>query len=570
MVQLHDPDERQLARIGYKQELRREFTQWSTLSYAISVLGVLGSQPATYGVPIAVGGPSTSIYAWAIGSIMAYIIATSVAELVSAYPTAGGMYFVTKHVVPDRHVALWAWIIGWCNLLGQAAGVASIGYTIGQMILAAASMNSGLLGDSYIYSPKPWHTVLVAVGSLAVFAMNCSFTTKKLHQTILWFAPFNILATIGICIALLVLTSQKQGLAAHSFVWADVRDQSGWGSTAFSFMLGFLNVAWVMTDYDGTTHMSEETHDAAVRGPQSIRYAIIVSGLLGLLLNITFTYCLTENYMEDIVGSPTGLPVAQIFLNAGGRAGGTFMLFCVILVQFMTGVSAMLANARMVYAFARDEALPFSHLWSRVNEITGTPVNAVGFVFVFCACLNLIGIGSTQTITAIFNLCAPCLDLSYIAVIFARLVYTTGTSPEVNFVPGPEKIPYGLGRIANIIAILWVLAISVVLFFPPARPVTATNMNYAIVVAGIVALVSVGWYWLPKYGARGKYTGPRTQDDLLDHLPAQQRDPPAYEASSSTDHHRSDVRRPTNVDDLEFVRQMGSSGSDEENLKPKK
>lgn len=77
----------------------------------------------------------------------------AVAELVSAYPTAGGMYFVTKHVVPEKHVAIWAWIIGWCNLLGQAAGVASIGYTIGQMILAAASMNSGLLGDSYTYSP---------------------------------------------------------------------------------------------------------------------------------------------------------------------------------------------------------------------------------------------------------------------------------------------------------------------------------------------------------------------------------------------------------------------------------
>jgi amino acid transporter len=49
----------------------------------------------------------------------------SVAELVSAYPTAGGMYYVTKHVVPPEHVAAWAWIIGWCNFLGQAAGVAS-------------------------------------------------------------------------------------------------------------------------------------------------------------------------------------------------------------------------------------------------------------------------------------------------------------------------------------------------------------------------------------------------------------------------------------------------------------
>jgi len=66
----------------------------------------------------------------------------SVAELVSAYPTAGGMYFVTKHVVPPKHVAIWSWVIGWCNFLGQAAGVASLAFSISQMILATAVMHS--------------------------------------------------------------------------------------------------------------------------------------------------------------------------------------------------------------------------------------------------------------------------------------------------------------------------------------------------------------------------------------------------------------------------------------------
>ena len=79
---------------------------------------------------------------------------TSVAELVSAYPTAGGMYFVTKHVVPPEHVAIWAWVIGWSNFLGQICGVASLAYSIAQMILAGASMNSGLKPDgTYAYSP---------------------------------------------------------------------------------------------------------------------------------------------------------------------------------------------------------------------------------------------------------------------------------------------------------------------------------------------------------------------------------------------------------------------------------
>jgi amino acid transporter len=84
---------------------------------------------------------------------MSAVIASSVAELVSAYPTAGGIYFVTKHVVPPEHVAIWGWVIGWANFLGQAAGVASLAYTIGQMVLAAASMNSGIVETGYQYSP---------------------------------------------------------------------------------------------------------------------------------------------------------------------------------------------------------------------------------------------------------------------------------------------------------------------------------------------------------------------------------------------------------------------------------
>jgi amino acid transporter len=78
---------------------------------------------------------------------------SAVAELVSAYPTAGGMYFVTKHVVPKEHVAIWAWIIGWCNFLGQAAGVASLAYTIAQMILAAVVMNSTFENGAYSFAP---------------------------------------------------------------------------------------------------------------------------------------------------------------------------------------------------------------------------------------------------------------------------------------------------------------------------------------------------------------------------------------------------------------------------------
>ncbi|KAL5354185.1 polyamine transporter tpo5 [Pseudogymnoascus australis] len=500
MATMHDDDERLLAQIGYEQKFTRHFTKYSTLSYAVSVLGVLGSVPATFGSPLSLGGPAAAVWAWAFGSLMAQCISMSVAELVSAYPTAGGMYFVTKNVVPPKHSALWSWVIGWCNFLGQTAGVASVAYTVAQQILAAVSMNSRFDGKAYAFSPSALQTVLLSMAVLVITGIICSLTTRNLHNIILWFAPINVIASVSICVTLLVLTPNLQ---PASWVFGHFTNGSGWGTT-FSFFLSFLSVAWVMTDYDGTTHMSEETHDAAIRGPQAIRWAVTISGLVGWMLTVTLCFCTTD--LDAIINTPTGMPAAQIFLNAGGKSGGTAMWFFVILVQFFTGCSAMLADTRMAFAFARDNALPFSTFWSTVNPRTNTPINAVWLVVAFAVVLNCIGIGSTETIIAIFNITAPALDLSYVAVILARNIY----SSQIDFRPGPYVLGW-MRKPLNGIAVTWVFFISVVLLFPTIRPVTAENMNYASVVGAAIALFAWGWWWA---GARNKYSGPITKDIL--------------------------------------------------------
>jgi amino acid transporter len=90
---------------------------------------------------------------------------------------------------------------------------------------------------------------------------------------------------------------------------------------------------------------------------------------------------------------------------------------------------------------------------------------------IFSSALNLIAIGSTETATAIFNITAPALDVSYISVILAHMIY----KHRVKFIEGP----FTLGRWGtpiNIISVMWVIFISTVLFFPPTKPVTAANM----------------------------------------------------------------------------------------------
>jgi hypothetical protein len=182
-----------------------------------------------------------------------------------------------------------------------------------------------------------------------------------------------------------------------------------------------------------------------------------------------------------------------------------------------------------------------------------TPVNAVWFVVFFSICLNCIAIGSTQTATAIFNITAPALDISYIAVILAHQIW----KKKIRFVHGPVTLGKW-GTPINYIAIVWVFFISVVLFFPPHKPVTPANMyapltllyptlldweiadrvfrNYAVCVAAFIGLFSMSWWWIsarryashplstsrhreietnvPPLNVFRVYTGPRTKDLL--------------------------------------------------------
>jgi amino acid transporter len=126
---------------------------------------------------------------------------------------------------------------------------------------------------------------------------------------------------------------------------------------------------------------------------------------------------------------------------------------------------------------------------------------------ILCCLLNLIALGSPQTINSIFGITAPALDCSYMAVVALRLYYADHKKSKVI-----RKGPFTLGRYQkpiNYIALVWTVFVTVVLFFPTANPVTALNMNYAVVVAGAIGIFAMSWWWL---GARKTYVGPRVDE----------------------------------------------------------
>ncbi|KDE07288.1 hypothetical protein MVLG_02508 [Microbotryum lychnidis-dioicae p1A1 Lamole] len=492
-------DEAELARMGYRQEFKREFTNLSTISFAFSIMGVASSVATTFNTPFLLGGPSSVVWCWFLGSFMCFCLGTSIAEIVSAYPTNGGLYSASAYLVPRKYKAITGWVVGWLNLLGQVAGVASTEYGLAQMILSAASLSTE---GRFVATTA--QTYAVFLGLLIIHGLINSAGTRFLAKVTQTFVFCNLGSCLAIIIALLVTTKEKH---TASYVFTSTINGSGWSSQGLVFLLGLLSVQWTMTDYDATAHISEEVKRASIAAPVAIFVAVIGTGIVGWIYNVVYVLCSGDISRFD--GSIYA-PAQIIFDNVGPRGFYALWTF-VCLTAFQVVATAMQANARTFHAFSRDHGLPDRGLFARLSK-QRIPVFSVWLVAFISALMVLLSFASIVAVSAVFALCAMALDTSYVIPIALKMWFRD--HPEVNYKPGPFDLGRGpLMYIVNLIAIFWTTFVVIILALPTIMPVTAANMNYASAVTGGVMILSLIWYFA---GGRKHYTGPRNliQEEL--------------------------------------------------------
>jgi amino acid transporter len=245
--------------------------------------------------------------------------------------------------------------------------------------------------------------------------------------------------------------------------------------------------------------MTEETHDAARSGPRGIVMSIVVSLFAGWVLLIGVTFAI-QSY-SGALGSATGVPPAQIFIDAVGATGGRLLLLIAIGAQLFCGMSSITANSRMIYAFSRDGALPASAFWHRVNKRTRTPTNAIWLGAAGAFILGLPYLWNYAAYAAVTSIAVIGLYIAYVMPTFLRL------RQGENFKRGP----WHLGRWSRpigIIAVTWVGIITILFMLPQLSPITVATFNYTVVaVAAVIGFAGI--YWL--VSARHWFTGPKVQ-----------------------------------------------------------
>ncbi|KAL4784017.1 amino acid permease-domain-containing protein [Aspergillus varians] len=393
-----DADERVIMALGYKQEFKREFSLWTTFCVSFAVLGLLPSFASTIYYGMGYAGTAGMVWGWIIAMIFIQCVAMSMAELCSAMPTSGGLYYAAAVLAPPGYGPYAAWVTGWSNWLGQITAAPSVNYSLAAMILAAGSIqNPG-------YTPTNWQTFLLTTLIMIIHSVISSMPTKWVAEFNSWGSTFNMLALVAVIIAIPAGTSNTPKFTPSKEVWGTITNMTDYPD-GVAVLMTFVGVIWTMSGYDSPFHLSEECSNANVASPRAIVMTSGVGGLLGWFLQLIVAYTVVD--IDAVVNSDLGQPWASYLFQVMSRKGALAILALTIICGFSMGQGCMVAASRVTYAYARDDCFPLSNYWKRVNDTTQTPVNAViinailGILMCFLIFAGDVAIGALFSVGAI-------------------------------------------------------------------------------------------------------------------------------------------------------------------------
>src|SRR3954452_3645811 len=470
-------DTEQLHTLGYAQELRRGMRTFSNFAVSFTIISILSGCLTLFGFGMKVGGPAEMVWGWLVVGFFVTLVALGMAEVASSYPTAGGLYYWSAKLAKTNSAA-WSWFTGWFNLLGQVAVTAGIDF-------GAAFFLNAFLDLQFGFDARPWHTILLFALILLLHGALNQFGVRVvalLNDVSVWWHVIGVAVIVG------VLAFVPDNHQSASFVFGKFVNNTGWQSSLYVALIGLLLAQYTLTGFDASAHMTEETRDASRAGPRGIVMSILVSVVAGWILLIGLTFAI-QSY-DSATGTETGVPPAQIFIDAVGETGGKLLLLSAIGAQLFCGMASVTANSRMIYAFSRDGALPASAVWHRINPRTRTPTNAIWLAAAGAFILGLPYLWNNTAYAAVTSIAVIGLYIAYVLPTLLRLMQGEGF----------QRGPWHLGRWSRpigIVAVVWVCFITVLFMLPQVNPISRTTFNYTpvavLAVIGFAGIYCLGF-----------------------------------------------------------------------------
>jgi amino acid transporter len=485
-----DSDTQHLHKMGYAQELSRRMPLFSNFAISFSIICILAGGITSFQLGFSSAGGFAIGVGWLIGAVFALIVACSMAQIASAYPTAGGLYHWSS-ILGGRG---WGWATAWINLLGLIFVIASV--NVGVYILFTSLILTNIFGIDVSH----WGLMQQAIGVILITGTQALFNhfgikvTTKLTD----FSGYLILVT-AVVLTVAMLYAAPSLDFSRLFTFTNDTGDVGGGvfpthtSALMAVMLGLILPLYTITGFDASAHTSEETVDAQRTVPKGMIHAVIWSGLFGYIMCCSFVLA-----MPDL--GKAAKDGGNVFFNLLSglhipTALKDLIYIAIVVANYLCALAGLTSTSRMCFAFARDGGLPFSDTLKKVNPHYRTPVASIWTV----AVLSFLATLYSPAFSALAAGCAVFLYISY-AMPVAAGFFAEGKS-------WTEFGPFRLGALSKLFAVITVIG-AIILLYVGTRPPNDILDSYAI---GALVLLIVGWFLLE----RRRFKGPPIGDAAI-------------------------------------------------------
>lgn len=512
-------DMQDLHKLGYAQQLFREMGGFSNFAISFSIISILTGAILLYGYGLGFAGPVINTYGWPLVSFFVLCIAASMAELASAYPTAGGLYFWAHRLGGRR----WAWVTAWFNMLGQIMITAGIDFAAAIYIAGALNRILGTGFDTTNTMTMVIVMIIIMIPQVLINIFGIKLTAKLSDFSVWWH-----IGGVAVMVLLLVIFGkfknefgflfQSQVTVnpndiAHSFAAGPFTFDSvmmklpgmtqlyATGGVVLAFTLGLLQAQWTYTGYDASAHVAEETVMARLNSAWGVFLSVAVSSIVGYIMLLTLTLHIPNGLagISDVIAAENSPAVLYvIYQNFDARIFSDIIAIIIGVAMWLCGLSSITSMSRMWYAFARDNGMPGSSLIKQIHPRLRTPVWAI---LITCALAVLLTVYSV-VYSVIVAVSTTALYLAYGIPIFLNLRNKLGKKGEYTT---PKTAPWslrGFGPVINVIALLWIIFITILFSIPPNE-----LAGWSIIILAIFMFI----YW--QLDAKKRFKGPTPTDE---------------------------------------------------------
>jgi amino acid transporter len=475
--------------MGYAQELSRSMSKFSNFAISFSIICILSGGINSFAQAISsVGGAGAGI-GWITGCIISGMFALSMAQIASAFPTAGGLYHWAS-ILGNR---FWGWLTAWLNLLGLITVLGAINIGTAYFFQGTFGSLFGTTGADGSVTPWPSSDLEIVTFVAIITAIQAVFNHVGIKATTFLtdISGYIIFATTAVLVIACLYYAPAIDIS-RLWTFTNYSGPAGGGifpqsdSIAYLFLLCLLLPVYTITGYDASAHTSEETKNAATSVPKGIVSAVFWSSLVGWVMICAIMLAIPDMNAGAAQGGLVFFKTMEAILPAGLR---TILYVGILITQLLCGLATVTSASRMLFAFSRDDGLPVgSKALATVSPKYRTPVNAIWTAAVLCILYVLLAMSIKVAETSIYfivvNSTLVFLFLSFtIPLVAAMMVYGTAKWPN----PGPWAMSAGVYKLVTVLS---VVGMGIILFIAVAPP----NERVLYVVLGFLALALVLWF----------------------------------------------------------------------------